>query len=43
LGGNALVYSRIIGSYRMKEFFLNTTRLGFSVWSEKDLPYALEF
>jgi [ribosomal protein S5]-alanine N-acetyltransferase len=26
----------------MREFFLNTARLGFSVWSEKDISDALE-
>ncbi|MDF2880810.1 MAG: acetyltransferase [Clostridiaceae bacterium] len=26
----------------MKKFFINTKRLGFSVWSEKDIPDALE-
>ena len=26
----------------MKEFFLTTERLGFSVWSEKDISDALE-
>jgi hypothetical protein len=26
----------------MKQFFLNTKRLGFSVWSEDDISDALE-
>ncbi len=35
-------YDKFIGEYIMKEFFLTTERLGFSVWNENDIFYALE-
>lgn len=35
-------YYELGGEYAMKEFFMNTRRLGFSVWSEGDLSDALE-
>jgi len=35
-------YYEFIGEYIMKEIFLTTERLGFSVWSEKDISDALE-
>lgn len=39
---NDRLFYEFIGECNMKEFFLNTVRIGFSVWSEKDIPDALE-
>ena len=35
-------YYVFIGGCSMRDFFLNTERLGFSVWSKKDISDALE-
>jgi hypothetical protein len=34
-------YYEFIGAYSMKEFFLKSVRIGFSIWSENDVSDAL--